>query len=794
MRHSCRAVLAAIAYVVAVCALAWPVALLAQRADTTLDAPPRSGERSSADEIIVTARRREERVRDVPVALSVIAAEQMEFQGHTLEQVQQLVPTLHVFGFNPRATSVSIRGLGGSGGLTNDGLENGVGIFVDEVYLGRVGSSMFELIDLERIEVLRGPQGTLFGKNTTAGAINIVTQRPSFDEAQTNVAGSLGGYRFHQAKASISAPLGEKIAGRISVADTHRDGYIDNLSTGERLQDFDNFTARGQLLIAPASDLEIRLISDYARQKLDCCVNVAAGLFEQLDNGAPVPDNYLARTARLGYLPPPFAPFDRQVDVDAPVAAEMAQRGLSAQVTRPFKALELTSITAYREWDWDPANDADETGLPVVDVARQPSRQKQVSQELRIASRGDHSVDYVAGVYYFDQTVDGQGFFTYGPLAYEWYFPPTTPLSRQVREAALSGFGTESKTSSELRSASLFGQGTWHATAALDFTVGLRFTHEERWGGFEQIQTGGASLLALAPASAAAAQSVRDSFGSANAYEAEVDDDGVSGTANLSYRLGPRALTYAMYSRGAKSAGLNLANLPPTIDPVVRPEEVHHYEIGAKTVFDRGVTLDVAIYRTTLFDYQTSVLDPSGAGGRLVNYISNVEEARSKGIEVDARWAIGDRFALSANVAYADGVYVHHPNGPCPIEVSLTPMRCDLSGRPLGGAPKRASALALDVVQPLSRGRALHARLGYNRQSDVLTGLGASRYSRVEGFGLVSLNVGVRMIERGWDVALWARNLMDEDYYQMLAGRTSGLINGVTGEPRTVGVTFSGVF
>ncbi|MBW8881953.1 MAG: TonB-dependent receptor plug domain-containing protein, partial [Asticcacaulis sp.] len=218
-----------------------------------LAAPSYSAEADDGDaaitEVVVQARRRTESVQRVPIAISTLSATQIEGSGaYRLDQLKQLVPSVQTLTFNPRNANVSIRGLGGNVSLTNDGLEQGVGFYVDDVYYGRPGQSQFDLVDLQQVEVLRGPQGTLFGKNTTAGAINIVTREPSstFGGSLEATGGNLG---YQQLKASITGPLIDgKLAFRASVAGTHRDGYIHNLHDGRDLAGYDNLTVRAQLL------------------------------------------------------------------------------------------------------------------------------------------------------------------------------------------------------------------------------------------------------------------------------------------------------------------------------------------------------------------------------------------------------------------------------------------------------------------------------------------------------------------------------------------------------------------
>ena len=742
-------------------------------------------------EMVVTARRRNEAAERVPIAMSVVGSKQIEAAGvYTLGQLQQLAPSLQVLSFNPRNTNINIRGLGSNVALANDGLENGVGVYLDEVYLGRVGLAQFELADLDRVEVLRGPQGTLFGKNTTSGAINVSTRAPAFStEAHAEASG--GNYDDYQVKGSISGPVFQDVlAARLSASGTHRDGFLHNVSTGNQADDFNNLQVRGQLLWLPRPSISVRLIGDYGRQRLNCCINVTVGTFTTLANGSPIPNNFLQRAARLGYAPLPFDPFARKTDADSPFQADMDLYGLTGLVKWSLPFGELTSVTAYRWWNWNPANDADNIGLPINTVAQLQDRQRQFSQELRLASSGVHRVDYVAGLYYFWQVVNGYGSFAYGAAAPAWFLP-TTPAV--VANLALNGFTAASTSTPTTKSYAAFGQTVWHIVSGLDLTTGLRFTHEDKHGAFNQFQTGGASLAGLTPAQQAAAQAIRNSFNANTSFTASSTDNSFSGLATLSYEFNPDVMAYATYSRGAKSGGLNLTNLPAGVDPVVKPERIDNYEAGFKSrLFGHRAVLNAAVFWTNVFDYQTSIAQPNALGAGFLQYISNIKQARSRGGEVDAQWSLSRRISLNASVSYVDAIYVSYTNGTCPIEVSLTPAVCDLSGKSLAGPSKWSYSLGADVSQPVSDNVETYQHVDYAYRTSYYTAVSDSRYSRVPGYGLVNVRAGLRAPGGSWDASVWAKNLLNKDYFQTISAANTGLITGLLGAPRTFGVTLSG--
>ena len=748
---------------------------------------------ADAAEVIVSARRREESAQDVPVALSVVDNQALANIGtFSVAQVQQLVPTLQVFSFNPRNTNVNIRGLGSNISTTNDGLDNGVGVYIDNVFYGRVGQSQFDLVDLQQIEVLRGPQGTLFGKNTTAGAINISTRAPSF-EPEFDGELTLGNYGSHQARFSASGPLiADTLAARLSVADTHRDGFVRNVYNGKRANDSDNFSTRLQLLAQPGDALKIRLIGDYSKQTAHGVLQSIAGVTTTYADGTPIPNNFLDRIGRAGYAVASFDPFDRKVSADSPYQANMKSYGVSAQIDWETQNHALTSITAWRAWDWNPGNDLDHTSLPVLTAANQANRQRQFSQELRLASTGRNTVDYVVGAYYFWQTIRGYGLTGYGAAAADWNLP-TVPAF--VGNAALNGF--ESRTYSEptTNSYALFGQATWNINEALSLTGGLRYTHEKKKGVFRSWHEGGQNLSLLPDAAAGAAQGIRDLFAPRGSYTARLSDDSVSGLLTLSYKPGEDVLVYGSYSRGSKSGGLNLTILPEDVNPQVDPETVDAFEIGLKSQwFDDAVTLNLATFHTKVSDYQTVVVSFVDNTSVFRTYVDNIPSVRSRGIEADIGWAVNERLSLSASAAYIDAIYKSYANAQQAPEYQNVSALQDLSGERLAGVPKFTWSASADYTQPLGdwRGQALSAYVhaDYAHRSSYFSAITNSPSSKAGNFGVLNARLGLRAGDEGrWDLSVWARNLTNEKYFVTTGIANTGLASGLLGDPRTWGVT-----
>ncbi len=403
------------------------------------DAPAPAAASPDSGEILVTARRRTENAQDVPISLTVLGGKRLESTNvFTLDQAKQQIPSLQIFAINPRNTNIKIRTLGSNASVSSDGLDSGVGVYVDDVYYARPGQSVFDLVDIDRIEVLKGPQGTLFGRNTTAGAISITTRAPSFTPEATAEL-SVGNHDYVQARAAVSEPIiDDKVAIRLTASETYREGTVDNIRTGGKLLNLNSQTLRGQILIKPTEKLTLRIIGDYSTRTEDCCLSLPAGVVTTLPNGTPIANNFYQRAARLGYTLPTLHAFGRITDINAPSYYTVKQKGISANAQWSLGGVALTSITAYRTWDWEPHNDTDATGLAVFNLSQTTTHQKQFSQEVRIASTGTRKIDWVAGLYYFHQSLPTQALTEYGSDAPGFVLPPTVPAA--IGNAALNGF------------------------------------------------------------------------------------------------------------------------------------------------------------------------------------------------------------------------------------------------------------------------------------------------------------------------------------------------------------------
>jgi iron complex outermembrane receptor protein len=741
--------------------------------------------------VLVTARLREEDAQAIPVSLSAVNAHTLAVTAtNNVAQMTQLVPGLNYVAPNPRNTAFTIRGLGSSVvavSQANDGLEPGVGFYVDQVYHARPATAAFDFVDLERVEVLRGPQGTLFGKNTTAGAINITTQAPSF-EREANVELSAGNPGYLQGKASLSGPVaGDVLAGRISAAVTQRGGVLRNVTTGGSSNAIGNAGIRGQLLYQPTDAFKLRISADYSAFESNCCTQVYFGVGTTLK---PAARQYPALAAGQGYAPPSFNPFDRLTDIDADLKVDTDEGGLSAIAEWNIGTLALTSVSAWRWWNWDAANDRDYTRLSIQTVQHIPSRQDQYSEELRIASTSKGAADFVAGLYWFAQVITGEPITQYGPLAAYWLLGPSPAIPGNL----LDGYVTDGRTRFESNSYAAFGEASWHVTDNVDVTGGLRYTVENKSGRFDSTVSGG-----LATTDTALINS-KLSILRPQSYAASDSDSSPAGRVNVAYRPTDHVIAYLSYARGSKSGGINMSGLPlnATNQPalataVIRPEKNTTLEIGVKSrLLGQRLLLNFDVYDTTVRDFQSNVVDTGP--GALRGYLANVDKVRVHGAELDAGLRLTERWSGHWSFSWTDGKYASYLNGPCPLElIGNATTVCDLSGKRLSALPRWAVSAGCEYTRPANIGRvtgAAYLHVELTSRSKTFGDPSDSKYTVIEGYRLVNASVGFRQ-SGPWEIALWAKNLFDQNFMQNLTiqAGNSGLIVGTPGEPRLIGIT-----
>jgi outer membrane receptor protein involved in Fe transport len=484
-------------------------------------------------------------------------------------------------------------------------------------------------------------------------------------------------------------------------------------------------------VIAPAEAIRLRLIADYSRFNSNCCTQVYFGVGTSLK---PAARQYPALAAGVGYAPPSLNPYDRLTDIDAGLKVATNEGGISAIADWNVGPGTITSVSAWRWWNWDAANDRDYTSLSIQTLQHIPSRQDQYSQELRIASNGTHLIDYVAGLYWFSQTVKGEPITQYGPLATYWLLGPTPTYPSNL----LNGYLTDGHTRFHSDSYAAFGEAVWHATSKLAVTAGARYTVENKDGRYDSTVSGGLATTSTT------LNNAKLSILRPQSYAATVNDGAASGRVNLSYAFNEQVMPYITYTRGSKSGGINMsglplnaANLPALATAVVKPEKNTTTELGVKTrLFERHLLLNVDVYDTTVRDFQTNVVDTGP--GALRGYLANIDKVRVRGLEADATFHLASHLTGYVSSAITDTKYVSYKNGPCPLEfIGSATTVCDLSGKPLSATPHTVVSAGGEYVMPTHVGALAGEAFGprrcdyANRYIRRSVGLEIHRYPRL---------------------------------------------------------------
>ncbi|SDU72179.1 MULTISPECIES: TonB-dependent receptor [Pseudomonas fluorescens group] len=728
---------------------------------------------SQLETVTVTTRRREESSQDVPTPMSVVSGQNLETQRvYRIQDLQQLVPSVNVAYMHARQSSVSIRGLGNN--PASDGLEGSVGLYIDNVYLGRPGMAVFDLMDIEQLEVLRGPQGTLFGKNTTAGVINISTRAPSFTP-ERSIETSVGEDGYFQTKGTISGPLNDQLAGRFSAYRTRSDGDIKNEYDGHDLNGGSREGFRAQLLFKPNEDFNLRWIGDYNEEDSSAGTRVLYNTGPTI-NGVNL---YESRASAAGATLVNGRHRKVNLDNDQHVTVHQGGTSVEANWTLPSD-FTLTSVSSYRFWNFTPRND-DGLNVPASYNAGVSVEDKQYSQEFRLASPKGEFFDYVVGAYYFGSDLDNKSFAYYGPQADIWNGTPA---------GALANVTSVGKGHIKTDSFALFAQGTWHLSERLDFTAGVRGTYEEKNASVSRNAPLGGVAVAGAAANARRGRAGAYDSGDLNQYSSSP-----SGLLNLSYRITDDVLGYATLSHGEKSGGVNLAvGSAPTAGAdslLIGTERANNAELGFKsTLWDHRLQLNANVFWTQVNAYQTNAYDAANR----VQYLTNAGSVRSRGIEFESTVVPLRGLTLNFNGSYNDVSYLSYKDAPCPPEVSQAPgapASCDLSGHQVVGASKWIGNANGEYKWNLANGFEPYVTGSYAFRSKAVGTVEDSDYGQIPSYAVVNLSTGLRgdFNQGQWDVSLWLKNAFDKTYYTTLWTGGNGGYEGLLGTPRTLGVT-----
>lgn len=759
------------------------VVITADKAEIKLDEDV-----SQLADVVVSSRRRQEAVQDIPIPIAVIRGAAAEDAGaFNVNRLKELVPTVQLYASNARNTTLNIRGLGSTFGLTNDGIDPGVGFYVDGVYYARPAATALDFVDIERVEVLRGPQGTLFGKNTTAGAFNITTREASFTPSASFEL-SYGNYGYIQAKGSISGPINKHLAARLSFSGTQRDGLLYNTKTQQNMNDINNLGTRGQLLYTPSEKVKITFIGDYTAQKPNGYGWPVAGV---VTTKRAAYRQFNAIIADLNYKLPYSSAFERVVDLDTPSKADNSLGGVSANADIKIGNGTLTSTTAWRFWKWTPLNDRDYTGLPIFTISSGNSVHDQWSQELRYSGKVADNLSGVIGVFGLWQDLKSDPVQTEEAGSAQWRFAQSSTSALWKTPGLFDNFGI--RTTNRIQSTSLaaFAQVDWAINDKLHVLPGLRYNYDKKVANYKRetyggLQTTDAALLAL-----------KNAVYTNQAFDTDVSESNVSGQLTLQYKASKNVNAYGTYAISYKPVGINIGGLPTANGQVlidlakVKPEGVTHYELGVKTRPTANSFLNVVVFNDDIKDYQTQVQTPEPGVNR--GYLANAEKVQVRGVEVEGNVRL-THFTFNGSIAYTDGKYVSFTNAPVPLEeVGGAQAFKDVSGGELPGISKWTGSFGAEAT---TKGVFFGLKGNYFVAADVYfrskfsSSPSPSQYLNIEGYSLLNGRFGFRA-SNGISIYVWGRNLANTDYYEQLlaAPGSAGQYAGILGDPRTYGVT-----
>ncbi|HEX4887998.1 MAG TPA: TonB-dependent receptor [Luteibaculaceae bacterium] len=750
---------------------------------------------SELKEVVVSSRRRSEELQKIPVSVSVVGSREINNSvAFNVNRVKELLPSVQLYSSNPRNTTLNIRGIGSTYGLTNDGIDPGVGFYVDGVYYARPAAATLDFIDVQQVEVIKGSQGTLFGKNTVAGTFNVTSKEASFFTSGIweQAVGNLG---FVQSKGSLTGALiKDKLAGRISFTGTHRDGTLYNTVTQEKVNSLSNLGFRGQLLWILSKRTKMRWIADWTRQRPNGYAQVYAGVtrtqraeFRQFE----------AIARDLNYAIPNPNPFNRQIDHDTPWRSNQDMGGISAQTDVQLNRGTLTFTSAWRSWLWGPSNDRDFTGLQALARSEAPSVHHQWSQEARYSGEFGNRVKGVLGFFAFYQQLEAVGAHVEESGKDQWRFAQTNQNALWQTPGLLDGYGIRTNPSFYNFSGALFGQFDVRVTDKWVLIPGIRLNYDQKAIDFKRVVYGGLSTTD------STLLSFQRSVYTNQSFSADVDDWNSSGQFSVQYNPSEHLMAFATGSLGFKPVGLNLGGLPtqngqPMIElAVIKPERARHFEVGFKSEPIKNLKINASLFRTDVFNYQTLVQSPQLGVNR--GYLANAEQVRTEGVELELAGNVSKTISFTSSVTYLDARYITFTNAPLPLEETGKTVDgkqvafADISGGVLPGVSKWNASASVEwrkEVRVFNRQYPIFAGADVFYRSGFSSSPSPSKVLNIEAYQLVNARAGINL-NNGFSVLLWTRNVFNKDYFEQLlpAAGNTGHYAGVLGDPRTYGIT-----
>ncbi len=740
------------------------------------------------EEVLVTAEKRSESIQDVPLSVAAIGGNDIGVGKVTgLNDVAMKVPGVAFNEFNVGEPRIYIRGIGNSSDSAAS--DQAVGVFLDEVYIGRTGGVGFDLFDLERIEILRGPQGTLYGKNTSGGAINIVTSRPS-QENEVRLSASAGNYSMTNFQGLVNGGITDSISGKLVAQYSQRDGYGKNVITedqiktlgdlsnaryigksigasgnGDELDDADKRAVRGQLLFDLSDTMSLLVGGDYSKDKS----NGTCRHLQNLDDAVQGLGTFWALGMSDRYMND-----DRNCSTQFNVDQEREISGVMARFEWDLGWSDFLSISSYRESDYNFVDDL--TGIPLLDLTA-PSppgvplppgsftppenvidgvdeNASQYSQEFRLTGSQD-ALDWVAGVFYMEEDVDRKE---------EYYTQYNTLLQGGF---GLAGIGdvlfTQKNTTT---SAALYAQLDWHVTDQWTLTYGGRYSYDKKKITQDAIDLMGGGVPTGVPL-------ILPEFPAP--VKADDDWSDYTNKVSVSYQPNDDMLLYATFSQGYKSGAFpSQSNTPSVAATPVDPETVDNYELGMKsTWWDNRIQFNVTLYDMDYSDLQVFELN-----NRLLLVLSSAQ-ATTKGVDVDFNVLLMDNLTLSTSYNYSDATYDDYTSSGGAI----------YDGNDMVYAPNSAFAINVDYRYDIGSAGALDFNVSYNWKDDYYTSPSNAEKTKQDDIGMLGASISWTSVDESWLVSAWGKNLDDEQQIASLIVDPTQITSESYMAPRTYGVT-----
>jgi len=750
----------------------------------------------NVEEIVVTAQRRSQNIQDVPISITALTSSFIEDSGLTnVLDMSQYTPNVQINAVNDsRSTAVRIRGIGSDG--NNAGIDPSVGVFIDGIFQGRTGAaSIVDLVDIERIEVLRGPQGTLFGKNTAAGAISVVTKKPVLDVWEGLIEGDAGNYDNLQVRGTINAPLiDETMALRLSGYWVQRDPFDVNLAGGEGRNNGDRNGFRLQTLTNFTDDLQFTFWTDYGTEQTLCCAAdiITYDGYPNLDVtfrpiALPIPPG-----SRVGFLEtpdrplPPADPFDRQVDVNEQTTNDVTVWGVAGELNYDIGDYVLTWLNGYRQFKSFSVLDGDFSRYEAVFNSTDESFE-QASSELRLTSPYGEDLEYVAGAYFYWQKNDTVGM---TGISRDWLLasPTVGPLFTASGDERGRVINTDTN-SFTTQSYALFGQATYRFTDQWALTVGVRGNYERKARVGTQIS--GFKVLDAGP------------FGPDQELDESLSVFNLSPMGSLQYYPVPEINFFGRIARGFKSGGFNQQRTAGALNTEFADEVATDFEVGLRSTWlDGMVTFNATGFYTLYDNFQSQAFDGNSFS------VTNAGSLTSYGVETDMFFVPHPILVFGLSTGYNVAKYDDFDNAPCTAEDSFfaridagnvaAPVACtqDLSGRPLDNAPQWTVSTFAQVTYPIGNLPVLEwptdafYRAEYSYRDLLYLQQDLDRTLRQPPVNLVNMRLGLRTQDEAWELTMWVKNLTDASY--AVVGFDVPIVSGyaaVVAPPRTFGAT-----